>query len=177
MDPFWKQAVWSQFGAAIDMLANAVRACPDELWADRSQPPHWPSHDVVGIWYLAYHTAFWLDYYLTADPEGFTPPPPFTTLEFVPEGALPELPYTKDQVLAYLAHGRGKCRRTVAAMTEEAASAPAPAIKNRLTGLELLLYNMRHCQHHAAQMNLLLRRGTGGAPRWVSAAPDELAPA
>jgi uncharacterized damage-inducible protein DinB len=34
---------------------------------------------------------------------------------------------------------------------------------------ELLLYNMRHVQHHAAQLNMLLRRRTNSAPpRWVS---------
>ena len=33
---------------------------------------------------------------------------------------------------------------------------------------ELLLYNMRHVQHHAAQLNLLLRQTTNSAPRWVS---------
>jgi hypothetical protein len=26
---------------------------------------------------------------------------------------------------------------------------------------------MRHVQHHAAQLNLLLRKATGSAPRWV----------
>ena len=24
--------LWRQFGAAIDMLRNALRDCPDELW-------------------------------------------------------------------------------------------------------------------------------------------------
>jgi uncharacterized damage-inducible protein DinB len=33
---------------------------------------------------------------------------------------------------------------------------------------ELLLYNMRHVQHHAAQLNMLLRQTTNSAPRWVS---------
>jgi uncharacterized damage-inducible protein DinB len=36
------------------------------------------------------------------------------------------------------------------------------------TIFELLLYNMRHVQHHAAQLNLLLRQGINDAPRWVS---------
>ena len=34
--------------------------------------------------------------------------------------------------------------------------------------LELALYNLRHIQHHTAQLNLLLRQRTGeAAPRWV----------
>ena len=35
----WNAALWSQFGAAIDMLENAVRACPEEVWGDRERRP------------------------------------------------------------------------------------------------------------------------------------------
>ncbi len=31
MDAIWKSTIWRQFGASIDMLENAVLACPDEL--------------------------------------------------------------------------------------------------------------------------------------------------
>ena len=62
----WKTIIWRQFGAAIDMLENAIRACPDELWSDPSKRPAWVSRDVVGFWYLAYHTLFFLDLYLAA---------------------------------------------------------------------------------------------------------------
>ena len=37
MDSAWRTIIWRQFGAAIDMLENALRACPDDLWSDRSQ--------------------------------------------------------------------------------------------------------------------------------------------
>ena len=39
MDTAWKAALWQQFGAAIDMLENALRACPNDLWDDRSRRP------------------------------------------------------------------------------------------------------------------------------------------
>jgi uncharacterized damage-inducible protein DinB len=39
--------------------------------------------------------------------------------------------------------------------------------------IEILLYNMRHVQHHAAQLNLLLRQAINDAPVWVSKAKDE----
>ena len=32
---------------------------------------------------------------------------------------------------------------------------------------ELFLYNLRHVQHHAAQLNLILRQTIDRAPRWV----------
>jgi hypothetical protein len=35
MDLTFKTALRQQFGAAIDMLENAVRACPDEPWQVR----------------------------------------------------------------------------------------------------------------------------------------------
>ncbi len=31
MDPLWRTALWQQFGAAIDMLENALLACPSTL--------------------------------------------------------------------------------------------------------------------------------------------------
>ena len=34
MNNTWRTIIWQQFGAAIDMLDNALRACPDELWRD-----------------------------------------------------------------------------------------------------------------------------------------------
>ena len=34
--------------------------------------------------------------------------------------------------------------------------------------LEILLYNMRHVQHHVAQLNLLLRQDINDAPTWVT---------
>jgi len=39
-----------------------------------------------------------------------------------------------------------------------------------LSFAELLLYNMRHVQHHAGQLNLMLRQETDSAPGWVCAA-------
>src|SRR5919201_4790629 len=109
----WRAALWQQFGAAIDMLENAMLACPDELWSDRSQRPE--------FWYLVYHTLFWLDAYLSDSPEGFAPPAPFTLGEMDPAGQLPERPYTKDELQRYLQHGRKKCRALIDALTDERA--------------------------------------------------------
>jgi hypothetical protein len=35
MNITWKMIIWQQFGAAIDMLDDALCACPDELWRGR----------------------------------------------------------------------------------------------------------------------------------------------
>ncbi len=163
MDTFWKTVVWQQFGAAIDMLENALLACPDNLWSDRSQRPE--------FWYLVYHTLFWLDLYLSKSPEEFTPPAPFTLEELDPAG-LPQRPYTKGELQAFLAHGRQKCRAAIDALTDDEAGQRCGFEWVALSRAELLLYNMRHVQHHAAQLNLLLRQRTDSAPPWVKATQD-----
>jgi len=37
---------------------------------------------------------------------------------------------------------------------------------------ELMLYNLRHVQHHAAQLNLVLRQTIDSAPAWVRRAGE-----
>src|SRR5213594_3771960 len=119
----WKTILWPQFGAAIDMLENAMTACPDHLWSKPDEKPAWVNRDVVGFWYLVYHTLFWLDFYLAQTSEGFAPPAPFTLDEFDPAGLLPERPYTKDELQRYLNYCRQKCRASIEALTDERASA------------------------------------------------------
>ena len=89
MDSTWKEIIWQQFGAAIDMLENAMLACPEELWNVRSEQPE--------FWYVAYHALFWLDLYLSDSAEGFVPPLPFTLSELDPTGLQPERVYTKNE--------------------------------------------------------------------------------
>ena len=54
----------------------------------------------------------------------------------------------------------------MAGMTEAWVVNPVPY--RAMSNGELLLYNMRHVQHHAAQLNMLLRQATDSAPDWVS---------
>src|SRR5436190_6151093 len=111
MDTTFRAIIWRQFGAAIDMLENALLACPNDLWSDRSQRPE--------FWYLVYHTLFFLDLYLSDSVAEFVPPAPFTLDELDPAGVLPDQPYTKDQLQTYLEHGRKKCRSAIDALTDE----------------------------------------------------------
>ncbi len=159
----WATVLWRQYGAAIDTLSNTIVACPDALWDDGSQPPEL-------FWYGAYHCIFFLDLYLSESEVGFEPPPPFGLTEFDPSGLLPERTYTKGELLGYLAHGRAKCKARMAALTDEDVRRPCGFPRRDLTVAELFLYTMRHVQHHAAQLNLLLRQKTGAATPWVSKA-------
>ncbi len=172
METIWKTTIWGQFGAAIDMLENAMRACPAEVWSDPHKRPEWVARDVVGFWYVAFHTLFFLDFYLSDSEAGFSPPPPFTLDELDPAGLLPERPYTKDELLGYLEHGRRKCRAAIESLTAARAGERCGFERPDLTVAELLLYSMRHVQHHTAQLNLLLRQHTDAAPRWVARAAE-----
>ena len=160
MDATWRASIWQQFGAAIDMLENALLACPDKLWSDRSRRPE--------FWYVVYHTLFWLDLYLSDSMEGFAPPAPFTLDELNPAGLLPERPYTKDELQTYLEHCRKKCRAKIEALTDEEARQRCRFGWGEASVAELLLYNMRHVQHGNAQLNLILRQTIDEAPRWVA---------
>ena len=160
----WKAILWPQFGAAIDMLENALVACPDDLWADRSRRPEY--------WRLVYHTLFWLDLYLSGSVEGFAPPAPFKLEELDPEG-VPSRVYTKAELQTYLEHGRRKCQAAIDGMTEETAHQRLGFRWGEVSFAELHLYNLRHVQHGAAQLNLILRQKTDSAPRWVARTEHE----
>ena len=169
MDTTWKTSLWQQFGAAMDMLGNAVAACPETLWQVRL----WDDDELPGaseFWYIVYHTLFWLDLYLTGTVEGFAPPAPFTLDELDPAGLLPDRVYTRDELQAYLEHNRRKCRATIEALTDEQADRRCHFPWGEISFAGLLLDNMRHVQEHTAQLNLILGQKTGWSPRWVAQA-------
>lgn len=166
-----KQSLWKQFGASIDMLKNAIDACPDEYWNSDKR-----------FFYMAYHTLVFLDYYLTIPAQPLSSPLSFTLTEpaEIPPDAIddivPNKIYSKAELLSYLLQSRHKCRQTIAGLTEEKLSErwiEADGHRNYAV-LELLMFNMRHVQHHTAQLNLLLRQGVNDAPGWVSRAEDDL---
>ena len=168
MDVMWRAIVWRQFGAAIAMLENALRACPDELWSARLWGEHSERPELGEFWYVVYHTLFWLDLYLSGSVEGFAPPAPFTLDELDPAGLLPERRYTKDELQSYLVHGRRKCQATIKALTDEKARQLCRFSWGEVSYAELLLDNLRHVQEHSAQLNLFLGQKLGSDTGWVA---------
>jgi hypothetical protein len=163
METIWPTALWRQFGAAIDMLEDALVACPDSLWTERlwrTPPPPWFPPQFAEFWYVGFHALVWLDLYLSGRPEeDFAPPAPFAAGEIDSPEALPERPYSKEELRAYLASLRQTCHDTLMALTDEQASRPVayPWSKGQsISFLELHLYNLRHVQEHAAQLSLFL---------------------
>jgi len=163
VETMWSTTLWRQFGAAIDMLDNAVAACPDALWHERlwrtPPPPGFPPQ-FAEFWYVTYHALVWLDLYLSGLPEeDFAPPGPFPQGEIDSLEALPARPYTKEELRAYLLSTRQKCHTTLTALTDEHMRRTVAypwARGQHATYLELQLYNLRHVQEHAAHLSLFL---------------------
>lgn len=157
MDESLKVILWEQFGGTIDMLENALLMCTDDLWDTPEK-----------FWYNAYHTLFYLDYYSTESPDNFAPPAAFTLSEFEADGQLPERTYSKKELIDYLQFGRNKTHQLIAGLTKEIAAKRFINTSRNYSVLEMIIYNMRHVQHHTAQLNLLLRQNLNVAPQWVS---------
>jgi hypothetical protein len=170
MDVVWKVALGSQFGATIDMFGNALCACPDELWTAHMWKDPAMKPEFSDFWYVAYHTLFWLDLYLSGAVEGFVPPTPYTLDELDPRGVLPDRCYTRDELLTYLAHCRQKCRETIEGLTDEKAHQECKFtwVINGLSYAELLVDNIRHVQEHGAQLNMFLGQQAGISTGWVA---------
>jgi len=158
----WRTSTWKQFGAAIDTLGDAIRLCPDHLWT----VVLWKDLDderYGQFWFVAYHALFWLDLFLTGTKEGFVPPSPFSR-------ALPEHPYTKDQILAYLGVCREKCQSMIEGLTDEKAQQRCVFEWMEPSYLELQMYSMRHVQEHAAQLSLVLGQHDVTGLDWIASA-------
>jgi hypothetical protein len=180
MDNLWRTLLWKQFGAAIDTLGVAMMACPDALW----HVPVWDDPSVppqrTEFGYVAYHALFWLDLYVFGSEEGFAPPAPFALIEQDDAiGPLPDRNYSKEELGAYLASVRQKCRTIIETMTDERARQPVNFPWMRagevVTYAEVQLYSMRHVQEHAAQLHLVLgQHGVQTGSDWVTRAKDDL---
>lgn len=162
------EMLWRQFGAAIDMLGSALRDCPEELWEQRMWQDPFQEGAFTRFWYVAYHTLFWLDMYLTGEVEGFHPPEPLTLDELDPAGVLPPRVYTPAELLGYLEHCRRKCQETIGNLSGEQALRTCAFPWGTLPFAELLLDNLRHVQEHGAQLRMFLGQQAGMSARWIA---------
>lgn len=164
----WGSIIWHQFGAALDLLDDVILACPDERWRDVI----WDDTDgpeYGEFWFIVYHTLAWTDRYVSGIGKGFVPPAPFIA------GALPEEPYSKGDLRAYLHQCRRKCQVTLEELDDEKAARPYVFPwdgGDEMPFAELMLYTMRHAQEHAAQLSLFIGQQGEPTPDWVSRARE-----
>ena len=171
MDISLKTMIWQQFGAAINMLENALRACPDQLWRESVWNDPTDAPEYGEFWFIVYHVLYWTDLFLSGSRrEDFVPPAPFI------RGKLPEKPYTKEELQAYVDHCRQKCQATFETLTDEKATQRCEfPWGEEVSFVELQLYSMRHVQEHASQLSLVLGQKGVSAPDWVARAEHKTA--
>lgn len=160
-------AIVSQYRAALSMLRSAIETCPDDLW-DASVGRH-------AFWLIAYHAMFYADLYLCGSEESFQPPefarvgeqfmdkqpePPHERIEIGE-------PYTREQLLAYHTTCVERVEAIVPGETESDLAAAVSFDWIPFSRFELHLYNIRHIQHHVAQLSLELKFQTGTGVDWV----------
>ena len=144
-----KNALTSQYEASLCMLKQCVEACADG---------HYEGMIAHGSFrYVAYHTLFFTDLYLTSSEDAFV----LRDFHRVGgdergEGLSPGLP--KDQLLAYVPICREKAVETMSRETEQSLAGPSGFAWRKIPRLELHVYNIRHVQHHTGQLSAYLRR-------------------
>ena len=165
------QILWNQFGASIEMLINVISKCPEDYLYTNKR-----------FYYIAFHSAIFLDYYLTIPPADFVPVLSFhqVPLEERPADAigdlLPDRQYSQAEILAYLRKSHQKCQQMIGSLASEKwdqrfTEGSDPGDMD-FPVLEILLYNLRHTQHHTGQLNMLLRQDLNQHLEWSFRAGD-----
>lgn len=155
MIEFVKRILVGQYEAALCMLNECVRLCP---------PPHWEGRIANDTFrQVAYHTLFYVDYYLSPSEDAFT------LRDFNQRGGDERSPLlspglSQDDTLAYLAVCRRKAVETIAAETRESLEGPSGFARRPFSRGELYIYTIRHVQHHTGGISAYLRRIEGALP-------------
>jgi len=134
----------SQYYAAATMLREAVERCPDDLWTTRAHPNQ--------FWHVAYHTLFYMHLYLQPSEAGFKPwekhRPEYQYLG----RQAPQIgdPYSKEDLVEYAALCISMIDPAVDRLDLDQPECGFWWYK--MSKLEHQIVNIRHIQHHAAQL-------------------------
>ena len=166
MTETFKQLLASQFEASLCTLDQCLEKCPDALW--NAPVAKYPFCQV------AFHTLIFADLYLGPDDESLRQQPfhlanPqfFGDYEQL-EDREPVSRYERAPVRAYLQFCRRKAVTTIAAESDETLHASAKFSRKNFSRAELHLNNIRHIQHHAAQLIMRLRLDSDVDIPWIS---------
>ena len=189
-DEIFADIVTRQFGAALEMLRNAIARCPDDVWLRRDprEAPFWQH----AVHVLFYTRLFFFDSMAAAAAAGTggkimkligLP------LKDTSEGELNRMAatigytglteasftaprtLTKDEALALLEETGSTFRTAMQQMRSPgAADAPNPMPWMRGTRAELLLYSLRHVHQHLGRLHSMLGRA-GVKVDWIGGLP------
>ena len=168
-----KELLSHQYEASLSTLNLCVARCPDANW-----------NEPVAKWIFcqaAFHVVFFSDLYLQpSDDVAALKHQPFHVEHrdaFRDYEELEERPqvlvYEKPFVVSYLQYVRHKAQETIARETTEMLGGPSGFHWRKCSRAELHVYNIRHIQHHAAQLSLRLRLDANVDIPWVSHAWKE----
>jgi hypothetical protein len=161
----FKELITNQFEAGLCTLNACVDRCPETAW----------NAAIVNNKFcqVAFHTLFYADYYLGQSEE------PFRQQVFHREHAhvfrdyeeledrVPVLLYDRTWMKIYLEHCRKKALEVVPSETVESLNARAGFARRTSSRAELHVVNIRHIQHHVAQLSLRLRIDCQQDVPWV----------
>jgi hypothetical protein len=159
-----KDALAHQYEAALCTLNACIDGCPQSAW----------NGPVANLAFcqVAFHVLFFTDLYLGPSVESLGEQQfhrdnaqVFRDYEEL-EDRKQQLLYDKQFIKAYLEHCRQKALQVIATETPDSLAAPAGLARLKFTRAELHVYNIRHIQHHAAQLILRLRLDLGQDMRW-----------
>lgn len=163
----------SQYHAALSTLGHAVVRCPEKLW--NAPIVRYPLSQV------AFHTLIFADLYLGCEDELAFRRQPFhlAHAEFFGdyeqlEDREPVCVYERPAILKYLEFVRDKATSVLAAETAATLAGPTGLPRRDFSRAELHVYNIRHIQHHAAQLIMRLRLDSEIDIPWIGAGWREL---
>jgi hypothetical protein len=168
-----RRVLKSQYHASLAMLRHTIEHCPTHAWEGTGH-----TND---FWQIAYHTLFFTHMYLQPEEAAFRPWPGHQGEVQHPDGiagpadprsALPLLPrpYTRTEVLAYWQACEGMVDEAVDAL--ELGRPTSGFDWYRMSKLEHQLVNLRHVQHHTAQLADRLRSAADLGTPWVDAGSE-----
>ena len=145
----------SQYHASLAMLRDAIEHCPPEEWLSTDHKN--------ASWQLAYHALFFAHLYLQHDEAAFRL---WEKHHGGGDGTEGE-PYTQEQVLEYWEF----CDRLVddAVDALDLDRTESGFSWYRMSKLEHQFVNIRHIQHHGAQLIDRVRAAANVGIRWVAA--------
>jgi hypothetical protein len=138
-----KAAIQSQFLATLEILKAAIEECPEKMWTDPK-----PKNK---FWHIAFHALFFTHFYLSHAEGDFVPWKKHRDVVSLSPSDDPDSvkPYSKDEILEYLAHCQQQVRDQIASSDLEAESGFHWLSFNTL---EKHLYNIRHTQLHTGEL-------------------------